>query len=349
MAECSVNEIINKKERQIEKMTRDQLYEKYGIPYIPLNVARLYYCIENKLDIKYFKELIALGVDLEYTDDDHNYPLWDAVKNKNDINIIKLLKDAYYEEDITLKCDFYNPNVDCYCCELEYHPENEENFGISFNGSLKEYLHILYFSDKSYFCYFEIFNISPITDIYEIDISYNDAIIDFYKLYIKFSYIKCEKKEKNIPSADQKYSEFINYNNCKDQFLKFYINIIDSLKENNIDKFKELTSNKEYDIIKELSNNSQYIPDFICDTPLILIAIKNTIDRNFFKYIYNIYDMYLFGYYEVNWNNKDTISDLYIYKPEQVCNLVILLYNLTYNTIYQDYYNLLNIELLDNI
>ena len=332
MSDFSGNEIICKKKREIELMTRDELYEKYGIPGMTLNDARLYYCIENKLDIKYFKELLELGVDLEYNDNYHNYPLWEAIKHKNDIEVIKLLKDAYYEEDVALKCHFYNPNVDCYCCEHVDNPENEENFGLSFHGSLKEYLHILYFSDKTYLPYFEIFNISPITNINQIDKLYNDIIIDFYNVYIKFSYIKCEKEEKNISHTYKKYSEFINYNNCSNEYIQLYTDIINSLKENNIQIFKEITINNQHKI------------DYICDTPLILVAVKFCVIEELFTYIYNTYHMYLFDYREYNWNNKSTITDLYIYKSEEISDLICILYNIYRKQIYLNYYNILNID-----
>ena len=140
--------LINEKERQIECMTKDEMYEKYSPYGLPLNNARLYYCLENRLDIKYIKELIDLGVDLEYRDDEHKLPLWESIRHKNSIDVVKALKDAYYDEDDILECEFYNHNIICRSCESYDNPENEENFFIQFYGTLMEYLHILYFKEK---------------------------------------------------------------------------------------------------------------------------------------------------------------------------------------------------------
>ena len=40
------------------------------------------------------------------------------------------------------------------------------------------------------------------------------------------------KEEKNISHKYKKYSEFINYNNCSNEYIQLYTDIINSLKEN---------------------------------------------------------------------------------------------------------------------
>jgi hypothetical protein len=333
--------------KDIPNMTKDELYEKYSHYGVPLNNARLYYCLENRLDIKYIKELIELGVDLEYYDDEHKFPLWEAIKHKNDIEVVKALKEAYYDDCDLLECYFFNHNIGCVCCESEYNPDNEENFRVYFDGSIIEYLHMLYFKDDEYLKYFELFNCGPITDIK--DIEQSDRIREFYETYLKFSYMKHKHEndddgddDDNIidisgtSDIDQKYPEYIDYKQKSSSSLyEYYLlhnNIIHSIISNDIESYKLYSNNPRYD--GNIYKGSDYF------TQSIVIAINYKVDLDLFKYIWKTHGPIDIMFDKDIWNNKETVSDLYIYNIQYIMDLLIVLYNVYKEDIYKEYYNI---------